>query len=54
MLGTRVRALIFENASAVKFFAPDAAYAEARKYLPSLLEKRGVASATAMRVLDIL
>lgn len=29
----------------VKFFAPDVAYADARKYLPALLEKRGVDSA---------
>jgi predicted nucleic acid-binding protein len=51
VLGKRVRALILENASTVKFFAPDMAYADARKYLPALLEKRGVASAEAMHVL---
>ena len=54
VLGTRVRTLIFENASTIKFFAPDAAYADARKYLPSLLKKRGVASGAAMTVLDRL
>lgn len=36
---------------AVKFFALDVAYADARKYLPALLKKRGVFSA-AMLVLD--
>jgi hypothetical protein len=41
VLGTQVRQLIFENAAAVKFFAPDVAYADARKYLPALLKKRG-------------
>lgn len=52
VLGRRVRELIFENASTVKFFAPDVAYADARKYLPALLEKRGVLGSAAMTVLD--
>lgn len=54
VLGTRVRDLILEHASTVKFFAPDVAYADARKYLPALLEKRGVKSGAAMKVLDSL
>jgi predicted nucleic acid-binding protein len=53
-LGQRVRELIYTDASTVKFFAPDVAYAEARKYLPSLLEKRGINSMVAMKVLDSL
>ena len=54
VLGTRVRELIIENAPRVQFFAPDVAFADARKYLPPLLEKRGVNSAAAMLVLDSL
>lgn len=54
VLGTRVRALIVDHAATVKFFAPDVAYADARKYLPPLLEKRGIQSAGAMKVLDRL
>ena len=54
VLGKRVRELIVENADVVQFFAPDVAYADARKYLPSLLEKRGVKSEPAMAVLDAL
>ena len=54
VLGRRVRELIVENAQAVKCFAPDAAFAEARKYLPALLEKRGVDGAVAVTVLDAL
>ncbi len=54
VLGKRVREPIFDNASTVKFFAPDVAYADARKYLPALLEKRGVDSGSAMLVLDRL
>jgi predicted nucleic acid-binding protein len=54
VLGKRVRELIFDNAATVKFFAPDVAYADARKYLPALLKKRGVDSSAAMLVLDRL
>jgi predicted nucleic acid-binding protein len=54
VLGKRVRELIIENSATVKFFAPDMAYADARKYLPALLEKRHVKSAAAMTVLDTL
>ena len=53
-LGQRVRELIVEHAATVQFFAPDVAYADARKYLPALLEKRGVKSAAAITVLDAL
>lgn len=54
VLGTRVRELILANASSVNFFAPDVAYADARKYLPALLQKRGVDGTAAVRVLDAL
>ncbi|OGT21334.1 MAG: nucleotide-binding protein [Gallionellales bacterium RIFOXYB12_FULL_54_9] len=54
VLGKRVRELILAYASYVKFFAPDMAYADARKYKPSLLEKGGVESSAAMKVLDSL
>jgi len=54
VLGKRVRELIVEHAAEVRFFAPDVAYADARKYLPLLLKKRGVPAEAAMRVLDEL
>lgn len=54
VLGKQVRELIFDNMAAINFFAPDIAYAEARKYLPALLEKRGIDAAAAMLVLDRL
>jgi len=54
VLGKRVRELIVAHAARVEFFAPDVAYADARKYLPDLLEKRGVKSEPAMAVLDAL
>jgi predicted nucleic acid-binding protein len=52
VLGKRVRELILVNASKVKFFAPDVAYDDARKYLPSLLEKRNISSDTALTLLS--
>jgi len=54
VLGKRVRELILNNATKVKFFAPDVAYQDARKYLPPLLEKRGVDASFAMLLLDQL
>ena len=54
VLGKRVLELILKNAATVKFFAPDVAYADARKYLPALLAKRGVQGDAALKVLDSL
>ena len=54
VLGKRVLELILKNAATVKFFAPDVAYADARKYLPALLTKRGVQGDAALKVLDSL
>jgi len=54
VLGKRVRELIVDNAERVQFFSPDVAYADARKYLPALLEKRGIKSESAMAVLNAL
>jgi len=54
VLGKRVREIIVGHADAVQFFAPDVAYADARKYLPTLLEKRGVDRESALLVLDAL
>lgn len=38
VLGNRVRELVFEYSETVRFFAPDVAYNDARKYLPQLLK----------------
>jgi predicted nucleic acid-binding protein len=54
VLGKRVRELLVDNAERVQFFSPDVAYADARKYLPALLEKRGVKSEPAIAVLNAL
>jgi predicted nucleic acid-binding protein len=54
VLGKRVREIIVDNADKVQFFSPDIAYIDARKYLPSLLEKRGIDSESVMAVLDAM
>jgi hypothetical protein len=54
VLGKRVRELIVDNSERVQFFSPDVAYADARKYLPTLLEKTGVKSEPAISVLNAL
>jgi predicted nucleic acid-binding protein len=54
VLGQRVRQLILAHASEVSFFAPDVAYADARKYLPALLKKRGASPEAALQILDLL
>ncbi|WP_322014883.1 PIN domain-containing protein [Paraburkholderia sp. J12] len=54
VLGMRVRELVATYSHEVQFFAPDVAYADARKYLPTLLEKRGIPPEPAMAVLDSL
>jgi predicted nucleic acid-binding protein len=54
VLGQRVRQLILAHAGEVNFFAPDVAYADARKYLPASLKKRGLPPEAAMTVLDLL
>jgi hypothetical protein len=40
VLGRRVRQIITDHTDRVAFFAPAAAYADARRHLPTLLDKR--------------
>ncbi|MFT0532916.1 MULTISPECIES: PIN domain-containing protein [Castellaniella] len=54
ILGTRARQLILDHAMAARFFAPDVAYADARTYLPALLQRRGIPEGPLMEVLDRL
>ncbi|HEY4081331.1 MAG TPA: PIN domain-containing protein [Burkholderiaceae bacterium] len=54
VLGERVHRLILEHADEIKFYAPDAAYVEAGKYLPTLLAKRRMHATSSMAALDAL
>jgi predicted nucleic acid-binding protein len=54
VLGQRARELIADHAAGTRFFALEAAYAEARRHLPALLEKRGVSGLAALATLGAL
>jgi predicted nucleic acid-binding protein len=55
ILGRRVRQLLEEYAGRkVRFYAPDVAYADAEKYLPPLLRKRGKSDADLSSSLSYL
>lgn len=54
ILGQRVCNLIFAHAATVRFYAPGVAYADARRYLPDLLARRGIDAQPALEVLDRL
>ncbi len=52
VLGTRVRSLLERYEDVVEFYSPDISYNEARQHLPMILERRGLDSEPAMRVLE--
>ncbi|MDO5103391.1 MAG: PIN domain-containing protein [Lautropia sp.] len=54
VLGKRVRDIILGYHKQARFFAPDVAYVDARKYLPPLLLKRGLPSDDVLVLLDQL
>jgi len=54
VLGVRVRTLIAKYGTVVELFAPDTAWAEARKHLPVILRKRGVPVEAALQLLSSL
>jgi predicted nucleic acid-binding protein len=54
VLGRRVRQIILDHADRVAFFAPEVAFMDARRYLPTLLEKRAVDAAAVAEALLLL
>lgn len=54
VLGNRVRTLLYMYGASVRFFTPEAAFAEAREHLPSILGKRNIPSSEGLAVLDSL
>ncbi len=54
VLGARVSDLMLQNADKVNLVAPDAAFAEARRYVPALLASRGIETSAAASKLDAL
>jgi predicted nucleic acid-binding protein len=50
VLGRHVRQLFETYAGhGIRFYAPETAYADASKYLPSLLRKKGMSNASVQR-----
>jgi predicted nucleic acid-binding protein len=54
VLGKRVRSLLCRYGAAVRFFAPESAFAEAREHLPTILSRRNIPVAEGLAVLDSL
>lgn len=54
VLGSRVLSLLREYADLVDFPAPDTAFAEAREWLPNILERRHMPVAPALATLDLI
>ena len=54
VLGNKVVSLIRQHAGQVEFWAPDAAFAEAREHLPTILGARGIAASPALELLDLV
>ena len=54
VLGPRVRDLILDNADRVHFFTPNECIQDAKRYLPEILQSKGIDPVPAMEVLDLL
>lgn len=54
VLGKRARGLIENYVQTVDFFTPDVAFEDARRYLPEILQKRGIPDELALMVLEHL
>ncbi len=52
VLGSKVRDLIFANAHRVNFFVPSVCLADAQKYIPEILQERGINPGPAVEVLN--
>jgi hypothetical protein len=50
VLGKRVRAILVQYGGVALFVAPEAAFSEAEKHLPTILSKRGMPVAKGMTV----
>lgn len=54
VFGVRVRSLLETYEDSVSFYSPDVCFADARKYIPSLSEKRRIDPGPGIQVLDHL
>lgn len=51
VLSAKVRILLEQSSSTIRFFAPDVCFNDAEKYLPPLFEKRNLPGESALEVL---
>ena len=51
VLSTKVRTLLEQFSSTIRFFAPDVCFDDAEKYLPRIFEKRALPAEPALEVL---
>ncbi len=51
VLSTKVRTLLEQSNSDIRFFTPDVCFDDAEKYLPLIFEKRGLPAESALEVL---
>lgn len=54
VLGKKVRAILEQYVYSTQFFTPDICYRDAKKYLPTLFEKRNLPVSNALEVLERL
>lgn len=54
VFGVRVRSLLETYEDSVSFYSPDVCFADARKYIPSISEKRRIDPGPGIQVLDHL
>lgn len=54
VLGHRVRALVLDHVDQVEFFAPAVCFDDARKYLPEILDRRGLEADVIQDSLEVL
>jgi predicted nucleic acid-binding protein len=54
VFGVRVRSLLETYEDSASFYAPDICFADARKYIPSISEKRRIDPGPGIQVLDQL
>lgn len=54
VLGRRVRALVLDHVEQVEFFTPAVCFDDARKYLPTILDRRGLGPDAIQDALDLL
>ncbi len=53
-LGNKVFTFIRQHAEQIEFWAPDAAFAEAREPLPAIVGARGIAASPALELLELV